>query len=124
MISEGFATGLSLAITRPASIAARARARLSNRPRSTSTTSARLREDVSLLPCFATFNPLGWLRGGRKPRIRRDRARYLPVLPAAAAADGRAAPAHGSSSDYPASRNPQPLALHRRSSCRRPLSPS
>ncbi len=32
-------TGVSLAVTRPASIAARARARLSNRPRSTSSTS-------------------------------------------------------------------------------------
>src|SRR5689334_19942352 len=41
MTSDGFVTGLSFARTRPASIAARARARLSNRPRSTSTTSAR-----------------------------------------------------------------------------------
>src|SRR5207302_8122355 len=35
-------TVLSLAVTRPASMAARARARLSNRPRSTSKISARL----------------------------------------------------------------------------------
>src|SRR5215475_9028715 len=56
MTSEALDTGRSLAMTRPASIAARARARLSNRPRSTSTTSARLRE-VLLLPCFATISP-------------------------------------------------------------------
>ena len=43
MPSDGFWTCLSLAVTRPASIAACARARLSNRPRSTSSMSARLR---------------------------------------------------------------------------------
>src|SRR5450631_3489036 len=43
MVSEGFVTSLSLAMTRPAAMAACARARLSNRPRSTSRTSARLR---------------------------------------------------------------------------------
>ena len=43
MPSDGFCTCLSLAMTRPASIAACARARLSNRPRSTSSMSARLR---------------------------------------------------------------------------------
>src|ERR1700722_5618983 len=43
MTSDGFVTGLSLAMTRPASIADLARARLSNSPRSTSTRSARLR---------------------------------------------------------------------------------
>src|SRR5512147_298178 len=43
MVSEGFVTGLSLAMTRPAAMAACARARLSNRPRSTRRTSARLR---------------------------------------------------------------------------------
>src|SRR5580692_6695907 len=43
MASEAFSTGWSLAMTRPASIAAWARARLSNSPRSTSNRSARLR---------------------------------------------------------------------------------
>src|SRR5690349_2873251 len=41
MTSEGFTIGLSLATTSPASIAARARARLSNSPRSTSSRSMR-----------------------------------------------------------------------------------
>ena len=49
-------TGLPSAITRPASIAARARARLSNRPRSTSSTSARLRGEVSLSLLLAKVN--------------------------------------------------------------------
>src|SRR6204780_5911897 len=43
MASDAFSTGWSLAVTRPASIAAWARARLSNSPRSTSNRSARLR---------------------------------------------------------------------------------
>src|ERR1700759_3299114 len=48
MVSDGFTTGLSLATTRPASIAARARARLSNSPRSTNNRSIRLRgEDIA-----------------------------------------------------------------------------
>src|SRR5262245_5710059 len=47
MVSDGFTTGLSLATTSPASIAARARARLSNSPRSTRSRSIRLRgEDM------------------------------------------------------------------------------
>src|SRR6202171_5966860 len=49
MVSDAFSTGFPSAVTPPASIAARARARLSNRPRSTSTTSARVRGGVSLL---------------------------------------------------------------------------
>src|ERR1700742_4621321 len=57
IVSEGFATGLSLAVTRPASIAAWARARLSNRPRSTSSRSARLR-GVVLLSCLVKFSPV------------------------------------------------------------------
>jgi len=51
-VSEAFVTSLSLAVTKPASIAAWARARLSNRPRSTRSTSARLPEVISLLLFF------------------------------------------------------------------------
>src|SRR3984957_17680928 len=47
-VSEALSTGLSLAETRPASIAARARARLSNKPRSTSRRSMRLRGEAML----------------------------------------------------------------------------
>ena len=80
MTSDAFATGLPSAITSPASIAARARARLSNRPRSTSSTSTRLRGEVSLalfvshsqLICRRRDPP----RDGRTPRTRKDRARY------------------------------------------------
>src|SRR5882762_7476341 len=61
MVCEGFSTVLSLAMTRPASIAARARARLSNRPRSTSRRSTRLWEGEGDMPRSA-------LRGrGSKP---------------------------------------------------------
>ena len=54
----GFHTGLSLAMTRPASIAACARARLSNRPRSTSNRSARLRGGGAHGSRLAKFNPM------------------------------------------------------------------
>src|SRR5580704_7848830 len=47
-VSEALSTSLSLAETRPASIAARARARLSNNPRSTSKRSMRLRGEAML----------------------------------------------------------------------------
>src|SRR5277367_645838 len=49
-VSEALSTGLLLAETRPASIAARARARLSNSPRSTSRRSMRFLEDGMLCP--------------------------------------------------------------------------
>src|ERR1700754_1360533 len=90
MTSEALDTGRSLAMTSPASIAARARALLSNRPRSTSTTSARLRE-MLLLPCFATIS---LLFGGeadaclescevvpdvRRPCLRQDQRRAVQV---------------------------------------------
>ena len=58
IISEAFDTGLPPAVTPPASIAARARARLSNRPRSTSSTSTRLRADVSLSLLSANVSPI------------------------------------------------------------------
>jgi hypothetical protein len=58
MTSDGFVTGLSLATTRPASIAARARARLSNSPRSTSNRSTRLRGVDALLPFFGKVYPV------------------------------------------------------------------
>src|SRR6185312_11375908 len=57
MPSDAFSTGLSLAVTWPASIAARARARLSNRPRSTSNMSARLRRGGTRVSVWTAFNP-------------------------------------------------------------------
>src|SRR5690348_7275026 len=63
MVSDGFTTSLSLATTSPASIAARARARLSNSPRSTRSRSMRLRgEDMRgsrgyVLGLFASYSP-------------------------------------------------------------------
>ena len=58
IISDAFNTGLPSAVTPPASIAARARARLSNRPRSTSSTSTRLRAEVSLWFLSVNVSPI------------------------------------------------------------------
>src|SRR5215210_422078 len=70
MVSEGFVTVLPLSVTRPASMAARARARLSNRPRSTSKTSARLREGDMMVSSMAEFNALP--PGAQPQAVRRD----------------------------------------------------
>src|SRR6202011_2180746 len=67
--SAALRTCLSLAVTSPASIAAWARARLSNRPRSTSNRSARLRAGGPLVLRLAKFNPVyaGGKRGAARP---------------------------------------------------------
>src|SRR6185437_6807577 len=83
MISDGFRMGLSLATTRPASIAARARARLSNRPRSTRSRSMRLPGEDMLRSCFliGASAPFGchayakFERGQVVPDVLRLRAR-------------------------------------------------
>src|ERR1700756_2991256 len=75
MVSEGFAILLSLATTRPASMAARARARLSNRPRSTSNVSMRLRGADMFQP---QLGPVGAKPLGRKPHACLERGEVAP----------------------------------------------
>src|SRR5438477_12368353 len=102
MTSEAFATGLPPAVTPPASIAARARARLSNRPRSTSSTSTRLRGELLLSLLSVNVSSIYLWRdppqGERRPRRKQDRARYPQGSRAAAPLRHRADRARASSS--------------------------
>src|ERR1019366_9284602 len=78
MPSDGFMTCLSLAVTRPASIAACARARLSNRPRSTSNRSERLRgggKVGSPLAKSTSTHRRAWRLLARLPCARKSRTR-------------------------------------------------
>src|SRR5579864_8719559 len=78
MVSEAFSTCLSFAETSPASIAARARARLSNSPRSTSKRSMRLRGEGIVQP--VGLRSFGVEPFGGEPDARLERGQIPPDI--------------------------------------------
>src|SRR5882757_3778926 len=80
MTSDAFATCLPSAVTPPASIAARARARLSNSPRSTSSTSARLRGEVPFSLLSVTVSSLAGGAFRHKAHTRLKRGEIMPDI--------------------------------------------